>query len=79
MKRASKMSFDAIIQIIGILVVPVVGFLFKEVSATKKDLADYKKEAAEKYASRAEFIRLEDKIDNLSRLIMDRLPKRASR
>jgi len=79
MKKVIKMSFDAIIQLISVLVVPIIGFLFKEISSVKKELADYKKEVAEKYASREEFVRLEDKIDNLSRLIMDRLPKRSSK
>ena len=71
-----RMSFDVVMQIVGILVIPLIGFLYKESSCTKKDLADYKKEVAEKYAPRDEIIRIEDKIDNLTRLIMDRLPKK---
>ena len=79
MRKAVKMSFDVVMQIVGILVIPLIGFLYKESAGTKKELADYKKEVAEKYAPREELIRIEDKIDNLSQLIMDRLPKRAGK
>lgn len=76
MKKDRRMSFEGIMQIIGVLVIPIIGFLYKEAAATKKDLADYKKEVAEKYAPRDEIIRIEDKIDNLTSIVMDRLPKR---
>ena len=79
MRKVVRMSFDVVMQIVGILVIPLIGFLYKESSSTKKELADYKKEVAEKYAPREELIRIEDKIDNLSQLIMDRLPKRSSK
>ena len=79
MRKVIRMSFDGIMQIIGILVIPLIGFLYKESSSTKKDLADYKKEVADKYAPREELIRIEDKIDNLSQLIIDRLPKRSTK
>ena len=71
-----NVSFETIMAFVSAVVAPFVAFIFKEVSAVKRDLADFKKEAAEKYASREEFIRLEDKIDNLTQLIIDRLPKK---
>lgn len=77
MRKAVRMSFDVVVQIISVVVIPLIAFLYKESSSTKKELAEYKKEVAEKYAPREEMIRIEDKIDNLSQLIMDRLPKRA--
>ena len=74
-----RMSFDVIMQIVSVIIVPVVGFLFKEVLDTKKELADHKKEVAEKYAPRDEIKRIEDKLDNLYQLIMERLPKRVDK
>ena len=76
MGKVIKMSFDTIMQIVGVLVIPLIAFLYKESSSTKKDLADYKKEVAEKYAPRDEIKRIEDKLDNLYQLILDRLPKK---
>lgn len=79
MRKAIKMSFETIMSFVAAIVVPLVAFLFKETSETKKELADYKKEVAEKYAPREEIKRIEDKLDNLYQLILDRLPKRSSK
>lgn len=76
MRKAMKMSFDTIMQIIGVLVIPILGFLYKESSSTKKELADFKTKVAEEYAPRDEIKRIEDKLDNLYQLILDRLPKK---
>ena len=73
------MSFDSIIQIISMLIVPLVAFLYKEASSTKKDLADFKTKVAEEYAPRDEIKRIEDKLDNLYQLILDRLPKKSTK
>lgn len=78
MRKAIRMSFETIMSFVAVIVVPLVAFLFKEASETKKDLADYKKEVAEKYAPRDELKRIEDKLDNLYKLILDRLPKKGS-
>lgn len=76
MRKVLKMNFETIMSFVGVVVAPLVAFIFRELSSTKKELADYKKEVAEKYASKEEFVRIEDKIDNLTRLVMDRFPKR---
>lgn len=76
MRKAIRMSFDTIMQIIGVLVIPIIGFLYKETSSTKKELADFKTKVAEEYAPRDEIKRIEDKLDNLYQLILDRLPKK---
>lgn len=76
MRKVMRMGFETIMSFVGAIVVPLVAFLYKETAETKKDLAAYKKEVAEKYAPREELIRIEDKIDSLTQLIMDRLPKR---
>ena len=76
MRKATKMNFETIMSFVGVVVAPVVAFVFKELSGTKKDLADYKKEVAERYAPRDEIKRIEDKLDNLYQLILDRLPKK---
>lgn len=76
MRKVLRMNFETIMSFVGAVVVPVVGFLFKEVISTKQQLAEYKKEVAEKYASKEEFVRIENKIDNLTQLVIDRLPKR---
>lgn len=76
MKKGCKMNFETIMSFVGCIVVPFLGFLYREANALKKELADYKKEVAEKYAPREELIRIEDKIDNLTQLVIDRLPKR---
>lgn len=76
MRKVMRMSFDTIMQIIGVLVIPIIGFLYKETSTTKKELSDFKTKVAEEYAPRDEIKRIEDKIDNLYQLILDRLPKK---
>ena len=60
MRKAIRMSFETIMSFVAAIVVPLVVFLFKESSSTKKDLADYKKEVAEKYAPREEIKRIEE-------------------
>ena len=75
MKKGCKMNFETIMSFIGIIVIPFLGFLYKEANSLKKDLADYKKEVAEKYAPREELVRIEDKIDRLTQLVIERLPK----
>lgn len=77
MKRDWKMNFDTIMQIIGVLVIPILGFLYRESASTKKELAEFKTKVAEEYAPREEMKRIEDKIDNLNNLILERLPKRS--
>ena len=79
MKKEIKMSFDTIMQIIGVLVLPIVGFLHKETTQTKRELADFKTRVAEKYAMKEEIKRIEDKLDSLYNLIIERLPKRSSK
>lgn len=69
------MNFETIMSFIGIIVIPFLGFLYKEANTVKKDLADYKKEVAERYAPREELVRIEDKIDRLTQLVIERLPK----
>ena len=76
MRKVFRMNFETIMSFVGAVVVPVVGFLFKEVISTKQQLAEYKKEVAEKYAPKEEFVRIENKIDNLMQIVIDRLPKR---
>lgn len=76
MKKGWKMNFDVIMQIVGVLVIPILGFLHKETSGVKKDLADYKTKVAEQYAMKEEIKRIEDKLDSLYSLIIERLPKR---
>ena len=79
MRKACKMSFDTIIQIISVLCVPIITFLYKEISSVKKEVSDFKTKVAEEYAPRDEIKRIEDKLDNLYQLILDRLPKRSSK
>ena len=76
MKKGLKMDFNIIMQIISVLVLPIIGFLHKETSKTKQDLADFKTRVAEKYAMKEEIKRIEDKLDSLYNLIIERLPKR---
>lgn len=79
MKKVIKMNFETIMSFVGVIVAPLVAFIFKEVSSTKKELADYKEQVAQMYAPREEIKRIEDKLDNLYQLILDRLPKRSSK
>ena len=76
MRKVMRMNFETIMSFVGVVVAPLVAFIFREVSGTKKELADYKKEVAERYAPREEIKRIEDKLDNLYQLILDRLPKK---
>lgn len=83
MKKGWKMNFDVVMQIIGVLVLPILGFLYKETSTCKKDLAEFKTEVAKEYAMKEEIKRIEDKIDkqqdtlkDLYNLIIERLPKK---
>lgn len=76
MRKAIKMNFETIMSFVGVVVAPLVAFIFREVSSTKKELADYKEQVAQMYAPREEIKRIEDKLDNLYQLILDRLPKR---
>lgn len=76
MRKALKMNFETIMSFVGVVVAPVVAFMFKEVLGAKRELDAFKTKVAEEYAPRDEIKRIEDKLDNLYQLILDRLPKR---
>ena len=40
MRKGIKMNFETIMSFVGVVVAPLVAFIFKEVSGTKKELAD---------------------------------------
>jgi hypothetical protein len=77
MRKVIRMSFDTIMQILGVLIIPIVAFIHKETSSTKKELADFKTEVAREYAQKEEIIRVENKLDDIYKLILERLPKKA--
>lgn len=71
-----NISFETVMSFVGVVVAPVVAFIFKEVLGAKRDLDAFKTKVAEEYAPRDEIKRIEDKLDNLYQLILDRLPKK---
>ena len=73
------MEFDGIIKIVEVLVIPILAWIIREISGLKKEFFEFKAEVERDFSRKEEFIRLEDKIDNLTQLIMDRLPKKAGR
>ena len=68
--------FETIMSFVGVIVAPLVAFIFKEVLGAKRELDAFKTKVAEEYAPRDEIKRIEDKLDNLYQLILDRLPKK---
>ena len=60
MRKGIKMNFETIMSFVGVVVAPLVAFIFREVSGTKKELADYKEQVAQMYAPREEIKRIED-------------------
>ena len=72
-------GFETIMSFVGVVVVPIIGYVFREVSSTKRELYNFKTKVAEEYAPRDEIKRIEDKLDNLYQLILDRLPKRGNK
>ena len=73
------MEFDGIIKIVEVLVIPILAWIIREISGLKKEFFEFKAEVERDFSRKEEFIRLEDKIDNLTQLIMDRLPKKGGR
>jgi predicted transglutaminase-like protease len=73
------MELDGIIKIVEVLVIPILAWIIREISSLKKEFFEFKAEVERDFSRKEEFIRLEDKIDNLTQLIMDRLPKKAGR
>ena len=73
------MELDGIIKIVEVLVIPILAWIIREISGLKKEFFDFKAEVERDFSRKEEFIRLEDKIDKLTQLIMDRLPKKAGR
>lgn len=76
MRKVIRMNFETIMSFVGMIVIPVLGFLHRSNTKTSQDLADFKTEVARTYANKDEYVRLEGKIDNLVQLVMDRLPKK---
>ena len=76
MKKGIKMNFETIMSFVGCIVIPILGWLHKENSSTKQELADFKTEVAKEYAMKEEFKRLEDKLDDMYKLLYERLPKK---
>lgn len=73
------MEIDGIIKIVEVLIIPILAWIIREISGLKKEFFEFKAEVERDFSRKEEFIRLEDKIDNLTQLIMDRLPKKANR
>jgi hypothetical protein len=76
MKKGIKMNFETIMSFVGCIVIPILGWLHKENASTKQELADFKTEVAKEYAMKEEFKRLEDKLDDMYKLLYERLPKK---
>lgn len=71
------MDWDNLIKLAEIVIVPLVGFLWKRIEKTENDLKELKRDihghevlAAEKYATVESVLRLEAKIDELKDLII---------
>ena len=73
------MELDGIIKIVEVLVIPILAWIIREISGLKKEYFEFKAEVERDFSRKEEFIRLEDKIDKLTQLIMDRLPKKGGR
>lgn len=73
------MELEGIIKIVEVLVIPILAWIIREISGLKKEFFEFKAEVERDFSRKEEFIRLEDKIDKLTQLIMDRLPKKAGR
>lgn len=76
MRKVIKMNFETIMSFVGCIVIPILGWLHKENATTKQELADFKTEVAKEYSNKEEFKRLEDKIDDMYKLLYERLPKK---
>ena len=76
MGKVIKMNFETIMSFVGAIVAPLVAFIFKEVLGAKRELDAFKTKVAEEYAPRDEIKRIEDKLDKMYQLILDRLPKK---
>ena len=76
MRKALRMNFETIMSFVGCIVIPILGWLHRENASTKQELADFKTEVAKEYAMKEEFKRLEDKLDDMYKLLYERLPKK---
>ena len=76
MRKVIRMNFETVMSFVGVVVAPLVAFIFKEVLGAKRELDAFKTKVAEEYAPRDEIKRIEDKLDTLYQLILDRLPKK---
>ena len=76
LRKVKKMNFETIMSFVGCIVIPILGWLHKENASTKQELADFKTEVAKEYAMKEEFKRLEDKLDDMYKLLYERLPKK---
>lgn len=73
------MELDGIIKIVEVLVIPILAWIIREISGLKKEFFEFKAEVEREFSRKEDIIRIEQKFDNLYQLIMDRLPKKASR
>lgn len=77
------------VQIIQVFLVPAFGYLIylysrinDEIASLEKDMSDFKLKVAEEaknYATNEAILRMENKIDDLRNLIIDRLQKQKAR
>jgi uncharacterized protein YqgQ len=77
------------VQIIQVFLVPAFGYLIylysrisNEIAGLEKDMSDFKLKVAEEaknYATNEAILRMENKIDDLRNLIIDRLQKQKAR
>lgn len=71
------MDWDTMVKFVEIILIPMIGFLWKRIEKSESEMKDLKREmheyevrSAEKYATVESVLRLESKIDELKDLII---------
>lgn len=59
------------VQVLQVFCVPAIGYLFYEISRTRRELWEFKEQAAREYATNDAILRMESKIDGLRDLIIE--------
>ena len=71
------MEFETIIRIVEVCVLPLLWWIIHEVGSLKKDFYEFKSEVEKDFSRKEDILRIAGKFDDLSQLILHRLPKKA--
>lgn len=69
-------TFSILSDIVTGVLIPIVGYFYLQAQRLKTELADFKVKVAEEYCQKCDFVRFEQKLDELRNLMISEIKRR---